>query len=817
MGRERASAFHGRGWTEARAVRRASDRSTTAERPATRTAKETERLGSGQRRWLVASALLLVLGTIGSTLGAQALAHNQGQRSSDDFKTTAMEIASTFRLDIQHEQDLVIGAGAFIAQDPTASQAEFTQWTRSVQAFDRYPEVVGIAHLAMVPAAQLNAFAAQASVDPAGPLSANGTFVVTPAGARPYYCLATVSVSRTGPSTTPAGFDYCATELGPSLLEARDTGQPAYLPYGSGDGVQLVLGAPIYRTGAPVGTVDQRRQAFLGWTGTSTVPNVILKTAIDHHPSTAMAVSHGTGSSRVTLRTGTVPAGAHSTTIDLHNGWDVEVYGLVGGGSIIDNGNAIGLLLGGTALFTLLAAMIFVLATSRSRALLLVRERTEQLRHQAFHDALTGLPNRALILDRMDQMLARSRRTHHPMAAMFLDLDNFKDINDTLGHDAGDQLLVEVAKRLAGALRHADTVGRLGGDEFIVLVDGSSLAAGAEAAADRLLGAFGAPFHIAGAPALSVTASIGIATGDVAAADELLRDADIALYRAKSAGKNCAAVFSPSMQQAVDDHRDLDVDLHRALDAGQFFLLYQPVVDLPSGRMTGVEALLRWHHPERGIVPPEAFIEELESSGLIVPVGNWVLQEACRQGARWQRNGHPLVVSVNVAAAQLERDRIVDDVHGALNASGLDPTLLTLELTESALMRNMASTVARLELLKAIGVRIAIDDFGTGYSSMAYLQQLPIDILKIDQSFVSHLGDSAESAALVHTLVQLAKTLGISSTAEGIESEEQQIWLQNEGVESGQGFLYSRPVPAEDLAPLLERPEDHPALLAAAP
>ena len=599
-------------------------------------------------------------------------------------------------------------------------------------------------------------------------------------------------------------------------MQARDTGQAAYLPYGSGTNSELVLGTPIYRDGVTPDTVQARRDAFLGWTGTSIVPDIVLDTAMQHHPGTTMAVTYGGGSAQVAFTDGSAPTGAAKSTTDLHNGWHVVVYGEVNEGGLFDNGNAIALLFGGIAFFLLLALIVFLLGTGRSRAMLLVQERTEQLRHQAFHDALTGLPNRALILDRMDQMLARSRRDATPVAAFFLDLDNFKDINDTLGHDAGDQLLVAVASRLANALRESDTVGRLGGDEFIILAEGSSLAAGAEAVADRLRSALAAPIPISSGAPLTVTASIGIATDRRITPEALLRDADIALYQAKAAGKNCAVVFCPAMQQAVDDHRYLDVDLHRALDAGEFFLLYQPIVDLSTGTVKGVEALLRWRHPERGIVQPAEFISSLEASGLIVPVGEWVLQEACRQGAGWQRDGHPLTISVNVAAAQLERDRIVGDVRNALDASGLNPKLLTLELTETTLMHNVVASAARLELLKTIGVRIAIDDFGTGYSSMAYLQQFPIDVLKIDQSFVSHVTETAEAAALVHTLVQLGKALGITTTAEGVETNEQRMWLRSEGVDGGQGFLFSPPREPGAVATLLTGRSKRAELLSAA-
>jgi EAL domain-containing protein (putative c-di-GMP-specific phosphodiesterase class I) len=353
-------------------------------------------------------------------------------------------------------------------------------------------------------------------------------------------------------------------------------------------------------------------------------------------------------------------------------------------------------------------------------------------------------------------------------------------------------------------LRQGDTVGRLGGDEFVVLTEGSTKSGGDDAVAGRILAALEPPFDIPGSDVpLSITASIGIATGERTSPEELLRDADVALYGAKAAGKDRWAVFTPSMLESVDDHRSLDVDLHRALAAQQFFLLYQPTFDLSSGAFKGVEALLRWRHPTRGVVQPDDFIPALEASGLIVPVGQWVLETACRQGAKWHARGHRFVVSVNVAAKQLQRDRIVDDVYAALSASGFDAGSLVLELTESALMQNVDVTVTRLKMLKAIGVRLAIDDFGTGFSSLAYLQQFPIDILKIDRSFVSGIGDAEKSAAIVRTFVQLGRALGLEVIAEGIETDVQRRQLQAVHVDTGQGFLLARPIEAEAVDRLL--------------
>jgi diguanylate cyclase (GGDEF)-like protein len=423
----------------------------------------------------------------------------------------------------------------------------------------------------------------------------------------------------------------------------------------------------------------------------------------------------------------------------------------------------------------------------------------DQIRFQAAHDALTGLPNRALIIDRTEQMLARARRSETQVAALFIDLDGFKDVNDSLGHGIGDQLLQSVSERLELIMRESDTIGRLGGDEFVVLVDGSTMDIGPEMVAERLLDALRAPFELPGLPGspLLLTASIGIATGVRSSATELLRDADIALYQAKSAGKNCVVAFESEMHAVVQDRHLLEMDLRDALEMDQYRLVYQPIFKLAGGQTTGVEALLRWDHPHRGLVQPDTFIPILEGTGLIREVGRWVLNEACRQGARWHVKGYRLDVSVNVSARQLEAEQLIEDVRLALLTSGLPAASLTLEITETAIMKDVAAVVPRLAALKATGVRIAIDDFGTGYSSLAYLQQFPIDTLKIDRSFISAMAESPESAALVRTLVQLGKALGLETLAEGIEELDQYSQLEREQCDSGQGYLYARPLDVE--------------------
>jgi len=433
--------------------------------------------------------------------------------------------------------------------------------------------------------------------------------------------------------------------------------------------------------------------------------------------------------------------------------------------------------------------------------------REKELVFLATHDALTGLPNRTLILDRIEQALARARHDQEPVAALFVDLDNFKAINDSLGHGVGDELLCAVATRLEGVIRETDALGRLGGDEFAVIASGLSLAAGPELIAERLLEAFKEPFKLSGCEETTVFVkpSIGIATGDRASADELLRDADIAMYRAKWSGKNRYLVFESGMQDEVQSRLALEMDLQGALEKEEFFLVYQPTFDLESMTPTGVEALIRWRRPGRGVVEPEDFVPLLEESGLIVDVGAWVLMEACAQAARWREAGHPLDVSVNVSAAQLDTDDLLWHVEEALQASELDANALTVEITETTLMQNAEATARRLGSLKELGVRIAVDDFGTGYSSLAHLQRFPVDVLKIDRSFVSQLADGWEGEILLHTLVQLGKALSIETTAEGIERPEDLSRIKAEACDSGQGFLFTRPLSARDADAFFDR------------
>ena len=436
------------------------------------------------------------------------------------------------------------------------------------------------------------------------------------------------------------------------------------------------------------------------------------------------------------------------------------------------------------------------------------RRAEERLTHQALHDPLTGLPNRALVADRLDHALARAARSGDHTAVLLVDLDNFKAVNDSLGHGAGDELLVAVAERFRGCIRPGDTVARLGGDEFVILLE-ETFELEALAVAERVLDALRQPLVLADRPVV-VGASVGVATSRQAGgSDALVRNADLAMYAAKGAGKGRVEVFHAGMHEAVLARLELEADLRAALpgalEGGQFRLLYQPKVSLDTKQVTGVEALVRWEHPERGTVSPLEFIPLAEETGLIVPIGAWVLEEACRQGARWRQarpDSPAFVVSVNVSARQFGPG-LVETVRAALASTGFDARALCLEVTESVVMADVEASVAILRALKGLGVRISLDDFGTGYSSLTYLKQFPLDELKVDKSFVDGLGTDAQDGAIVAAIMGMAHALDLSVVGEGVESPAQLAALRALGCESAQGFYFARPRPPDDIESLL--------------
>jgi diguanylate cyclase (GGDEF)-like protein/PAS domain S-box-containing protein len=430
-----------------------------------------------------------------------------------------------------------------------------------------------------------------------------------------------------------------------------------------------------------------------------------------------------------------------------------------------------------------------------------------QLRHQAFHDPLTGLANRALLADRAEQALMRSARSGASVAVVLVDLDGFKFVNDSLGHQVGDVVLGEVARRLESLVRSEDTVARLGGDEFVILIDDVSGMEETQLLAERVREVLRPRFSLPGWD-YAVTASVGVAVGSASEVDvhELLRDADTAMYVAKTSGKDSVRMFAPSMHERAHERFRLQVDLRGALERDELLLFYQPIYDMYDGRLKGFEALVRWSHPTRGLIAPERFIPLAEESGLIVPIGRWVLQQALRQVAAWDRrhaSARDVSISVNVSTVQLTAPSLVSDVRRELELSGITPSRLVLEITEGSLAKDTDRTIEVLAQLRELGLRIAIDDFGTGYASLSHLQRLPVDILKVDKSFVSALSDGGRSRELLQAILGVGQALSLAVVAEGIEAQSQMTMLQEMGCEMAQGFLVGKPSPAEVAESLL--------------
>jgi len=431
----------------------------------------------------------------------------------------------------------------------------------------------------------------------------------------------------------------------------------------------------------------------------------------------------------------------------------------------------------------------------------------QRLRYQALHDLLTGLPNRTLFMNHLSNALTRTGKRRRRVAVMFVDLDNFKFVNDTLGHHAGDELLVTISERLRACLRFEDTLGRLGGDEFAILLEDLADESEATGVAERIIEQLRVPFTLSNYEVF-VTPSIGIAFNGSGqeSPEDILRDADVAMYWSKREGKARYQLFEPSIEAQSTERTRLEHDLRRALERDEFRLYYQPVVGVDSGRIMGMEALVRWEHPERGLVLPEKFVPLAEETGLIVPIGKWVLREACRQAKEWQErypSEMPLMVGVNLSARQLEHPGFVAEVEEALRDSRLDPRTLTLEITESAVVKDEERNIEAMRRLEALGIRFALDDFGTGYSALAYLRRLPVGLLKLDRSFLERVGEEAETEVLLSGVISIASGLGLYVLAEGVETPEQLALVKSLGCDLAQGYYFSEPLPNEALVEVL--------------
>jgi diguanylate cyclase (GGDEF)-like protein len=780
--------------------------------------------------WAAVAVLCLAGGTVGSVLGAHSVAREDSAQTRQMFQQDSVGIASTLKQNIQHEEDLVISASTFFAGNPKASAAEFGTWVKWAQALRRYPELQKLGFVALVRSPELAAFEGQVTghaVKPPGslvakaagstvakpvgsaapllnksPLPAGGGLKIIPSGTRSFYCLPAVELARSPARRAPTGLDYCAHS--PRLLASRDSAVSIYAPASARRSHGLGIEAPVYRGNLPPSDFASRRGAFVGWLREVLLPAVMLQGVLQSHPGYALRLRYKAGSSKAAFASGTPQRDGQSKTVALHNGWTVKSFGPAPAStSVFSHEDALALLIGGTVLSLILGLIVFDFGTGPPATPRAPKPRA--VPHEDLYDALTGVPNRALLMDRAERMIARAvREPQLLVGALIVDIDWFKDINDKLGQTAGDQVLAIIAERLENVVRTHDTVGRLEGDQFVVLVEAAARGARLDALARRIIEALHEPIELDGfGPSFLVTVSIGVAYGRHANADELLRDAHLALDAAKSGGRDRYTLFNANMRSVIEGQAVLGVELNAALEDKQFLLLYQPIYDLSTREVMGLEALIRWVHPSKGVLPPADFIPLAEETGLIVPIGRWALEEACSRAAAWNVTGHKVGVSVMIAANQLNRDGFATDVRRALQQSGIEPSLLTLEIAEATVMQDVTATTARLKEIKLLGVRVAIDDFGSGYAYRSDLQRMPVDFLKVDRSSLAASEDEDYRSWLLEAILLFGRELSLTVIAKGIETQEQVAALEAMGCKFAQGFFLGEPAPANAVEGIL--------------
>jgi diguanylate cyclase (GGDEF)-like protein len=780
--------------------------------------------------WGAVALVCVAGGAVGSVLAAGAVERSDADKARLASSLASAEVAATVKGSIQHEEDFVVSAATFFAGNPKASRAEFNAWAKWGMALRRYPELQKLTLVALVRSPELAAFEARVTGHPlrpvepevkllgtrssektlgsrsplkalasrsAAPLTATPYLRILPAGSRPYYCLAVAELARSRGLSTPQGFDYCAKTSG--LSATRDSGQSLYTRTSAAGSEALAVQTPVYKGGVAPSGFTARREAFTGWLREVLVPTVVLQQALQGHPDSAVRLRYGTGSSSAVFSSGEPRPGAQTTTINLHNGWTARTFGSAVDSGIFGYWHALALLIAGVLLSVTVGLLVFLLGGGRPRAAAPAAPKPRQVPHEDLYDPLTGLPNRALMMDRSERILARAGRQSGLLAgALFIDIDWFENVNEKLGAGAGDQLLTIVADRLRRVVRSHDTVGRLGGDEFVVLVESSARGARLDSLARRVIEAMHKPVELADfGPSIFLTASIGVAFGRYATPEELLRDARLALEASKSAGKDRYTLFNANLRSVIEGRGVLEVELNNALQQKQFFLLYEPIYGLATRRVVGLEALLRWRHPTQGVLPPADFMPLAEETGLSVPIGRWMLEEACTRVAAWNVAGHRVAVSVPVWDNQLAREGFATDVRRALLQSGIEPSLLTLEIGEATVMGDVTGAALRLEELKQLGVRIAIDDFGTGYAHHSDLQRLPLDFLNVDRATLAASDDEEYRSWLLQAILVLGRDLSLTVIAKGIQSYEEMITLQSMGCTMAEGPFLGEPLPAE--------------------
>ncbi len=774
-------------------------------------------LGGRRGLWLLAALLCVAAGAFASVLGSRSLAHSDAAQAERSAHQSAAAIATAVKGTLQHEEDLALTASAFLADHPDASAAEFHTWAKWVKASHRYPELAELQLVTPVAATQLAGFASRGAPHPAkAPLATNTStshgasatataqtaastaaalrsLHIIPPGERSVYCLALAGLARSAVKQLPAGTDYCVRT--PGLLALRDSGASHYAGTSLAGTKALRIETPVYRGGVLPHSLAGRRAAFVGWLHQVLEPGVVLARALAGHTGSAARLRYRAGGTSVLFTSGTPASGALSTTTDLQGGWSMKSFLALGATGVAADGRALALLIGGCLLSVLLGLLIALLGFARGGRQ--AAKPAPMSTSEDLYDALTGLPNRALTLDLAERMLARTGRQSGMLGgALIVNVDWFKDVNEKLGEEAGDQLLRTVSGRLEHVVRAQDTVGRLGGDEFVILVESAARGVRLDSLARRVIEAMHEPIVLAGfGPSFFVTTSVGVAYGRYEDPAELLRDSRLALDAAKAAGKDGYTIFNANMRSVIESQAVLEAELNTALQERQFFILYQPICDLSTRAVIGFEALIRWQHPTQGILTPTEFLPAAEETGLIVPIGRWVLEEACARTAGWNVAGHRVGVSVMVSPKQMNRDGFATDVRRALQQSGIEPSMLTLEIGESAIMEDVAGAAARLGEIRHLGVRIAIDDFGNAYARRSDLQRLPLDFLKVDPSELAASDDEDYRNWLLEAILSLGRDLSLRVIAKGIETEEQMTRLKTMGCTLAQGYFMGEPTP----------------------
>jgi diguanylate cyclase (GGDEF)-like protein len=751
-------------------------------------------------RWLLAF-VVVVAGLAVSFFGAREIARSDANGARSGFARSASGAGAAVNLAVAHQEGLAIAAGTYLSRNPEGSTAEYDSWAHWARALRNHPELDALGAIALVRGPEMGAFHDQLAGRPSKATSA-AKRKAPAAGATTVSCLTIGQVGRSPLVETAFSSDLCRSHR--ALLATRDSARTLYRSVSVGGRAALEELTPAYRGSATPKSAAGRRAAFVGWVREVIEPQAMLSEAIRGLPAGAAAVlAHPSGGTSASFRDGAPPAKPLSSAASLHSGWTLHTFAPQPSESVSADGDAMAFLIA-AALASLLAGALIALRGRRAPGEALAAPAAppvEQRPREELYDALTGLPNRGLTFDRAERMLARAGRNSAIMVgALFIDIDWFKDVNEKLGEQAGDELLKIVAERLNTVVRTHDTVGRHGDDEFVVIVESAVRGMRLDALARRIIESLHKPVDIAGfGPSFCLTASIGVAFGRYATPEDLLRDAHMALFAAKAAGKDRYTLFNANMRSIIEGRGVLEVDLNTALQDGQFSLLYQPVHDLAEGRVVALEALLRWVHPTKGEVAPVDFVPLAEESGLIVPIGRWVLEEACTRAAAWNVAGHRVAIAVKVSAKQLSRDGFTTDVLRALQMSGIDPAQLVLEIAETTVMEDRADASLRLEALKQLGVKIAIDDFGSGYAYRSDLQQMPIDYLKVDRSSLAASEDEDYRSWLLEAILVFGRDLSLTVVAKGVESHEQLAALREMGCAMAQGYFLGEPAPGDEV------------------